>query len=52
MLKIAQVLVATLLPLLSAFAFAGAAEDANAALELLRDKQSQMPAKKHGCMPL
>jgi acetyl-CoA carboxylase carboxyltransferase component len=23
-----------------------------AALELLRDKQSQMPAKKHGCMPL
>lgn len=33
MLKIAQVLVATLLPLLSAFAFAGAAEDANAAVE-------------------
>ncbi|MDO8971950.1 MAG: carboxyl transferase domain-containing protein, partial [Saprospiraceae bacterium] len=23
-----------------------------AALELLRDKQTQMPAKKHGCMPL
>lgn len=33
MLKIAQVLVATLLPLLSASAFAGAAEDANAAVE-------------------
>jgi propionyl-CoA carboxylase beta chain len=23
-----------------------------AALELLRDKQSKGPAKKHGCMPL